>query len=110
MVRAFLFLSLCFGLLACESAPPEQPWISYDFRGVAVQLQPADQVVVVDHEAIGDWMGAMQMGFPVRDPAEFAKLAEGVKFKATLQTQGYDTYYLEAIEVLPDDPGETQPE
>lgn len=88
--------------LACASPPPEEPWKSYDFSGTVVQLQPTDQIAIIEHEAIGDWMGAMKMGFPVRDSAEFAKLTEGAKIKATIQTQAYESYYLEDIEVLPE--------
>ena len=78
-------LAVCLGVLLAGCAQqPETPWESYQVTGTVLDLKPAEQVVVLDHEAIGEWMGAMRMGFPVREPAEFSKLAEGMKIQATV--------------------------
>ena len=107
---ARLLLTLSFALLSCGGAPQDPPWTSYELEGTVVQLQPTDQVVVIDHGPIGDWMGAMKMGFPVRDAAEFAKLREGQQIQATVQAKGHIEYYLEDIEILADEPQEGLPE
>ena len=90
-------------LFSCASPPPEEPWVSYELRGTVLELKPADQVAIIDHEDIGDWMGAMKMGFRVPDPAEFGKLREGAAITATVRAQGYESYHLEAIEVQPEE-------
>ncbi|MBI1353797.1 MAG: hypothetical protein GC160_05575 [Acidobacteria bacterium] len=100
MVRRSLLLLVALSVVGC-SPKPETPWASYELEGTVVELKPAEKVAILDHGAIGDWMGAMQMGFPVRDPEEFAKLAEGMKIKATVKAKGYEEYYLENIVVSP---------
>lgn len=112
MARLLPLLVLCFALLSCGGAPEEAdiPWTSYPIEGTVVQLNKTDQVAVIDHGPIGDWMGAMKMGFPVRDAAEFAKLSEGAKIKGTVQAKGHMEYFLEGIEVLADEAPEGLPE
>src|SRR5262249_22838047 len=58
----------------------------YELRGEVKRLDP-DNIAVIQHEKIGDWMGAMTMQFPVKDPAEFAKLRPGERIKATVFVQ-----------------------
>jgi Cu/Ag efflux protein CusF len=54
-------------------------------------------VAVIKHEVVDGWMEAMTMEFPVRDEAEFSKLAEGKRIKATVEVQDLD-YWLTSIE------------
>ena len=93
--------------LACGgSAPePEEPWERYSLKGKVVQLQDGEtKVAVVDHQEIEGWMGAMTMGFPVEDAAEFAKLSEGVEIEAAVMVRGGIEYYLADITIVSEAP------
>ncbi len=59
-------------------------------HGQVQKLDPATKTATIQHEKIGDWMDAMTMDFPVRDPAEFAKLQAGSKIAATVYVQDID--------------------
>jgi Cu/Ag efflux protein CusF len=58
------------------------------------------KVAYVDHEDIPGFMGAMTMGYPVRDGEEFAKLTVGARIEATVMARGHSEYYLDDIKVL----------
>jgi Cu/Ag efflux protein CusF len=60
----------------------------YSLDGQVLHLDSVGKIVTVKHQAIGDWMGAMTMEFPVKDPADFAKLKEGSPVHATVFVQG----------------------
>ena len=75
---------------------PEKPVRTYQLRGEVVRLQPASQVAVIKHEKIDGWMEAMTMEFPVRDKAEYAKLAQGMRIRAAVHVQDLD-YWLSDI-------------
>lgn len=86
-------------LMACsQPKKSELPVKRYTLRGEVKRLEPARMVAVIQHEAIDGWMEAMTMEFPVRDKAEFAKLAEGKRIKATVEVQDLD-YWLTSIEL-----------
>ncbi len=58
---------------------------SFMGQGVVMDLKPAEDTIVIRHEAIGDYMGAMTMPFKVRNPAELAGLSAGDKITFRLQ-------------------------
>jgi|GEM_PF-1082804 len=96
---------LALALLGCGGSEPEpessREWVEYEMRGEVVELKDGEQMIaVIDHEEIGDWMGAMTMGFPVREREEFDKLSEGARIKATVMARGHAEYYLDGIEVV----------
>jgi protein SCO1/2 len=62
------------------------------------RLEHARLTAVIKHETIEGWMEPMTMEFPVRDKAEFAKLAEGKRLTATVNVQDLD-YWLTGIQV-----------
>ena len=64
----------------------------YSLRGTVKALQPADRIALIHHETIPGFMESMTMEFPIKDPAEFAKLAVGQRIRATVcqQSQGLD--------------------
>jgi Cu/Ag efflux protein CusF len=45
-------------------------------------------------------MGAMTMGFPVRDKDDFDELFEGARMEATVVARGHDEYYLDDVRNL----------
>ncbi len=59
-------------------------------RGEILGLDAAGHVATIKHEEIKGFMGAMTMGYPVKDPAEFAKLTAGEPITATVYSQGDD--------------------
>jgi Cu/Ag efflux protein CusF len=98
---------LCAFLLAltgCVSQPvaesrtepkslKEEPLRRYELKGVVQRIDPQSNFATIKHDAIGDWMGPMTMDFPVKDPADLAKLKEGSPVDATLFVQGF-TYWV----------------
>ena len=91
------FLLLLAPLAACN--PPETVKF-YPLRGTVKALQPADRIAVIQHETIPGFMESMTMEFPIKDPAEFAKLAVGHRIRATVcqQSRGLD-FWLQGIVV-----------
>lgn len=61
-----------------------------------MRLDPAQQIAVIKHENIEGWMEAMTMEFPVKDHAEFVKLAVGKRIRATVHVKDLD-YWLTDI-------------
>ena len=90
-------LLLLAPLAACT--PPETIKF-YPLRGIVKALQPADRIAVIQHETIPGFMESMTMEFPIKDPAEFAKLAVGHRIRATVcqQSRGLD-FWLQGIVV-----------
>lgn len=79
---------------AVESQPEE-----FAIHGQIIELQPDNQVAVIEHDEIVGWMGAMRMAFPIRDQAEFDKLAEGDWIDGTVYVDGFD-YAVGSITVV----------
>ena len=77
-------ISFCLGLAACssgkqpekavETQPPAEKTQRFDLKGKVVSVNPAQKELVVDHEAIPNFMAAMTMPYTVKDE----KLMEGV--------------------------------
>jgi Cu/Ag efflux protein CusF len=93
---------LTFALGACSrSQPPaaeqsREPVKQYELRGEIKGLDNGGKIAKIQHGQIGDWMPPMTMDFPVKDPAEFAKLQTGEKVRATVFVQGLQ-YWLSGI-------------
>ena len=89
--RILVMAAMLFGV-ACSRPPAPVETKStaeikrYELRGEVKRLEP-DNIAVIQHEKIGDWMGAMTMQFPVKDAAEFAKLRPQERIKATVFVQ-----------------------
>jgi Cu/Ag efflux protein CusF len=58
--------------------------------GEVKQLNQKDQTATIQHEAIGDWMGAMTMEYRIRSKEEFDHLHVGDKITATVNVRGLD--------------------
>lgn len=88
-------------LAGCSGGEPEstEPVEVYDVRGEVTRVNAEDQTATVKHEDIEGWMKAMTMEFPVKEKADFEKLAEGVKFEAKVHVQDLD-YWLAEIKVI----------
>jgi protein SCO1/2 len=96
--RQVLLIPLLGFASACtRKTAPEKPLQRYTLRGEVVRLQPESLVAVVKHETIEGWMEAMTMEFPVREKAEFAKLHEGMRIRATVLVRDFD-FWLDDIQ------------
>ena len=75
-------------LLAAPSRAPAAPVPAGDARhavtGLVLEVSPSRERFVVSHDAIGDHMGPMTMGFDVRDPHELDGVAVGTRVSFTL--------------------------
>ena len=92
---ALLTLSGCANQPVAESIPEtkslkEEPLRRYELKGQIQRLDATNKIATIKHEALGDWMGAMTMDFPVKDPADLAKLKEGSAVNATVFVQGFE--------------------
>ena len=96
-------LALIAFAAGCSSEPePELPWEEFPISGVVVELKDGDPAVaVIDHEEIEGFMGAMTMGFPVREAEEMAKMSEGDRIEGVIRARGHLEYYLDDVTVLP---------
>jgi protein SCO1/2 len=80
-------------------AAPKPPAKEYQMRGEVMGLDAPDHVATIKHEAIPGFMGAMTMGYPVKDPAEFSKLSVGEPITATIyQSQSGDDFWIGNIQ------------
>jgi Cu/Ag efflux protein CusF len=64
------------------------PVRDYALHGEIVRLDAKDKIAVIKHQAIGDWMGAMTMEFPIKDEKEFSALHAGEKIAGTVHVKG----------------------
>jgi hypothetical protein len=95
--------SLLAGLSGCRSSePPKQPAEGpqrYHLEGRVVSVETAKQQVVVDAGDIPGFMGAMTMGYSVKNPNLLTPLSPEDKIKADVVVNGSDVY-LENIVVV----------
>ena len=85
MIRS-LTLTVIVCSLLCSCRPAVHTEKTYSLKGVIVATNPQTRTATIKHEKIGDWMDAMTMEFPVKDPAEFTNLRPGQKITATVHT------------------------
>jgi protein SCO1 len=79
---AMLILTACHK----ESAPaPEQTFV---VNGLVRELEPDGKTVVIQHEAVSNYMAAMTMPFEVRDPKELRGLKPGDAISFHLNVTG----------------------
>ena len=70
----------------------------YQFRGEIKGLDAEQHVATIKHEDIPGFMGAMTMGYPIKDAAEFSKLTVGEAITATLYVKGEGEMWLGNIQ------------
>jgi protein SCO1/2 len=98
VILSILAAPVAATLLGCikKSLPPVAEK-RYPMTGEVMRLNEKDKVAVIKHDEIVGFMEAMTMGFSIPEPAEWAKLREGMKIKATVVEKG-DDYWVSAIE------------
>ena len=80
---------------SAEPLKEAEPLKKYELRGEVSRLDTENKIATIKHQPIGDWMGAMTMDFPVKDPADFAKLSAGKPVEATVFVQGLNYWVAE---------------
>ena len=104
-------VSFCLVLFACRSdKPPEAEHPQrYELKGKVVSVDPAEKQLVVDHEAIPNFMGAMTMPYTVKDERLLQGLSAGDQVTAQVVAAGEQGVWLENIVVVekatPSSPG-----
>lgn len=84
-------ISLILSLAACsKNSASSEPEKQYPLTGQVKSLDAKVQTATIQHEAIGDWMEAMTMEFPVHEKVDFDRLHPGDKIKATVHVKGVD--------------------
>jgi Cu/Ag efflux protein CusF len=95
-MKHILLCALILLLTGCATTPvaKDEPLRRYELKGQVQRLDTQGKVPIatIKHEAIGDWMGAMTMDFPVKDPADLAKLKEGAPVHATVFVRGLESW------------------
>jgi Cu/Ag efflux protein CusF len=74
----------CLALALAGCAAPKAPAKEFQMRGEVTGLDAGGHVATIKHEEIKGFMGAMTMGYQVKDPAEFSKLSVGEPITATV--------------------------
>jgi hypothetical protein len=96
-------ISFSAGLAGCGSSKPvEQPAEGpkrYHLDGRIVSVETTKQQVVVDASDIPGFMGAMTMGYSVKNPNQLTPLSPEDKITADVVVNGNDVY-LENIVVV----------
>jgi Cu/Ag efflux protein CusF len=85
-----LILAACAAPTAQEAAKSSGPAKEFQMRGEVTGLEAGGHVATIKHEEIKGFMGAMTMGYPVKDAAEFSKLTVGEPITATVYQNGDD--------------------
>ena len=95
-MKHILLCAVILSLTGCASTPvaKEEPLRRYELKGQVQRLDTQGKIPIatIKHQAIGDWMGAMTMDFPVKDPADLAKLKEGAPVHATVFVRGLESW------------------
>lgn len=90
--KAILIPAICLAsvllLTGCAGSKTPEPAKTYQMQGEIMGLDAGAHVATIKHAEIKGFMGAMTMGYPVKDPAEFAKLSVGEAITATVYVTG----------------------
>jgi Cu/Ag efflux protein CusF len=96
-------VALLFLLAGCRQPPvrdeaKDEPIRRYALHGEVLRLDAQGNIAAIKHQKIGDWMEAMTMEFPVKDPSEFNHLRAGETINATVFVQGNNYWVAEIHE------------
>jgi Cu/Ag efflux protein CusF len=94
---AATLLALCLLLSGCKPAAPMR---RYPMHGEVLALDAQGHTATIRHGKIGDWMGAMTMEYPIKNDADWKKLAIGAQIDATVFV-GEAGYWVGDVRVAP---------
>jgi Cu/Ag efflux protein CusF len=113
-IACFLLIAFAIGCSTAHAPEPETEAPAaethrYELHGKVLELRPGDaNAAVIEHQEIVGFMDAMTMTFPVKDPAEFAKLHQNDYINADVVSND-DGFYIENIEVVDPPPATDLP-
>jgi Cu/Ag efflux protein CusF len=81
---AVVCLAFALLLAGCGHSTPKEPAKEYPMRGEVMAIDASGHVATIKHAEIKGLMGAMTMGYPVKDAAELGKLSVGEQITATV--------------------------
>ncbi len=114
-----ILTSIVFSLLfvsACQEKAAEAPageLKRYPLKGKIISVDRANKKAKVDHEAIPDFMPAMEMDFPIHEDWVWEELVPGSEIRAELvvDNSAPEPYWLEKIGIIASaKPGQPVPE
>jgi protein SCO1/2 len=87
LLQILTLLSLSLGLSGCgnKQGDQERPLRNFTVKGVVIDIQDEGRTMIIDHEEMPGYMGAMTMPFRVNDPAESNGISPGDEIKFTYQ-------------------------
>jgi protein SCO1/2 len=98
--------ALGIGLSGCGSQAPQAR--RFQLKGTVVQVDKSQNHLVVDHEEIKGFMGAMTMPYPIADPKDLDRLAPGDQITADVVASTTEIH-LENIVVVKKSDGKSSP-
>ncbi len=108
-VISLLFISVC-QQKAAETPPGEVK--RFTLKGKVISVDKANKKAKIDHEAIPDYMPAMEMDFPIREDWVWSELVAGSEIRAELvvDNSAKESYWLEKIGIIASaKPGQPEP-
>jgi protein SCO1/2 len=89
-----LFIGVCcFGLLISSNAKSDETNERiFAAKGVVKQVNTTDEIILIQHEAISNYMSAMTMPFKVKDPKTLAGLQAGDEISFQLHVTGTESW------------------
>ena len=89
-ILSFAAVGLLLWLGACGSQPAQEQAAEpaaggperHDLHGTVISVDKATKSLVVDHDEIPDFMGAMAMPYPVRDETQLDNIEAGDEVNA----------------------------
>jgi Cu/Ag efflux protein CusF len=88
MIALFLVTSIGFFFAGCGTAPTENKTQAqvkrFSLKGKVTKIDKPSRELLVDHEAIPGFMGAMEMPYPVADVKSLDTVAVGDEIRADL--------------------------
>lgn len=109
--RAVALAGILLAGCTSERQPEERPpthevqgrvTTRYAFAGRVVATDPSRHVLVIAHDAIPGYMGAMTMPYPVGDAVDLARIRPGDRLTAELVVRS-DSAWLERVVVHSDE-------
>lgn len=83
---------------SCGSPKPKTPERTCEIQGEVIRTDAQVRTAVIKHQKICDWMEAMSMEFPVRDPKDFELLKPGEHITATIHI-GDPEFWISGVRV-----------